>query len=298
MAFAIEVRLYAEDPITLLPTGGRVAQVVLPSGPGVRVDHALEAGMDVSLAYDPMLGKIITVGATRNDARLQLLTALGDVFVPGVVTNGTLLVHALGLPDFVAARHDINTLTANLLTPESLEPSPELVVGARQAQVGRTQVEHAHDPFVVLTDWRIATKPGDAGVNVHPIAPAYSAVVGDRLWFALDGRTYDVARATVNRGSADGIDHAGAADHATLTAPMPGTVLSALAPGATVRRGETVVTLEAMKMENAITAPFDGVVDAINCAAGEMVARGAVVAELTRAASTAEAAAATAEVSS
>jgi len=79
---------------------------------------------------------------------------------------------------------------------------------------------------------------------------------------------------------------------------MPGTVLSALAPGATVRRGETVVTLEAMKMENAITAPFDGVVDAINCAAGEMVARGAVVAELTRAASTAEAAAATAEVSS
>ncbi|MBC7644438.1 MAG: hypothetical protein H7123_04870, partial [Thermoleophilia bacterium] len=111
VAHAIEVRLYAEDPITLLPTGGRVAQVVLPSGPGVRVDHALEAGMEVSLAYDPMLGKIITVGATRNDARLRLLEALGDVFVPGVVTNGTLPVHALALPVFIAARHDIYTPT-------------------------------------------------------------------------------------------------------------------------------------------------------------------------------------------
>ncbi|MBC7644835.1 MAG: hypothetical protein H7123_06895, partial [Thermoleophilia bacterium] len=234
-------------------------------------------------AYDPMLGKIITVGATRNDARLRLLEALGDVFVPGVVTNGTLLVHALELPDFIAARHDINTLTTNLLTPEALEPSPELMAGARRAQLGHAQAD-VHDPFVALTDWRLATQPQAeaAAVNVHPIAPPHYTVVGDRLWFALEGRTYDIARATVNRGSADGADHAGAADHATLTAPMPGTVLSALAAGATVRRGETVVTLEAMKMENAITAPFDGMVDAINCAAGDMVARGAVVAELTR----------------
>jgi biotin carboxyl carrier protein len=63
---------------------------------------------------------------------------------------------------------------------------------------------------------------------------------------------------------------------------MPGTVISTVAEGTTVAAGDTVVVLEAMKMENAIAAPFDGVVASVACAAGELVARGATLAEVTR----------------
>jgi biotin carboxyl carrier protein len=63
---------------------------------------------------------------------------------------------------------------------------------------------------------------------------------------------------------------------------MPGTVIKTLDPGAEVRAGDAVVVLEAMKMENAIAAPFDGTVGSITCAVGELVARGAAVAEVER----------------
>src|SRR5690606_15870713 len=85
---SFEARLYAEDPAAgFLPTGGHVSRVRHPAGEGIRVDTALEDGLDVSVDYDPMLAKIIATGADREQARRRLIAALDDTAVFGFTTN-------------------------------------------------------------------------------------------------------------------------------------------------------------------------------------------------------------------
>jgi biotin carboxyl carrier protein len=98
---------------------------------------------------------------------------------------------------------------------------------------------------------------------------------------AHDGVTWDVPRNPITSiAGAHALDADG--DHASLTAPMPGTVIQAIAPGTEVTAGQPVVVLEAMKMENAIAAPFDGRVESVGCEVGDLVAKGAVLAEVVR----------------
>ena len=85
---SIEARVYAEDPAAgFLPTGGHVAYVSHPDGEGVRVDTAIESGLDVSIDYDPMLAKIITWGEDREAARRLLVRALDETALLGFPTN-------------------------------------------------------------------------------------------------------------------------------------------------------------------------------------------------------------------
>jgi acetyl/propionyl-CoA carboxylase alpha subunit len=281
-AHAIEARLYAEDPVTFLPTGGEIVRLLLPHRNGVRIDHALLEGQRVSLAYDPLLAKVIATGGSREEARRRLLHALRDLSVLGAVTNAALLRHALELPDFAAATHDTSTLEANLLDESVLEPSEELVLAARRASTPGDD----RDPFPQLSGWRL---PELAPADPSPHGPRagaapddlHVATRGDRLWFSHEGITYDVPRNTIaSRSGAGSMDAAG--DHAELTAPMPGTVIQAVEPGTEVSAGQPVVVLEAMKMENAIAAPFDGRVESIGCSVGDLVAKGAVLAEVVR----------------
>lgn len=82
---AVEVRLYAEDPVTFLPQSGRIERLRLPSG--VRVDGGVAEGDEVAIAYDPMLGKLIAHGPTRDEALARLRDALAETEVGGVATN-------------------------------------------------------------------------------------------------------------------------------------------------------------------------------------------------------------------
>jgi acetyl/propionyl-CoA carboxylase alpha subunit len=287
-AFAIEARLYAEDPVTFLPTGGEVAQVHLPEREGIRVDHALRQGARISLAYDPLLAKVIATGGSREEARRRLLGALRELSVLGAVTNAALLRHALELPDFAAATHDTSTLESNLLDESALVPAPELVAAARRAVVtaaGEDLVTGAPDPYRALGTWRQSGLRDDEFTRADAPAgeaPRVRALErGDRLWFSADGVTYDVPRSSIAaRTGAGSLDATG--DHASLTAPMPGTVIQAVEPGTEVAAGQPVVVLEAMKMENAISAPFAGRVESIGCAVGDLVAKGTVLAEVVR----------------
>ena len=278
-AHSMEARLYAEDPVTFLPTGGEVAQLRLPTREGVRIDHALAEGRRVSLAYDPLLAKVIVTAATREQARELLLTSLRELSLLGAITNNALLQHALQLPAFVAARHDVATLESNLLDPATLEPRPEHITQARHAvsrAAGDDPSSGAPDPFRALRAWRPgASRP--AGVQLPPI---HAVVRGDRLWYSVDGVSWDLPRSPiVSLANAD-VDAAG--NHAELTAPMPGTVIQAAAPGTEVVAGQPVVVLEAMKMENAVAAPFAGRVESVGCEVGDLVAKGAVLAEVVR----------------
>ncbi|MEO6867296.1 MAG: biotin/lipoyl-containing protein, partial [Gaiellales bacterium] len=286
--FAMEARIYAEDPVTFLPTGGEVMRLHLPERAGVRIDHALVEGQRISLAYDPLLAKVIATGTTREDARRRLRAALGDLSLLGAVTNVALLCHAIELPQFTAALHDTATLEQNLLEEAALEPSADLVAAARRLVVGAAGEDHvsgAADPFRAIGPWR------QPGLRVEPVStdgagggplPVIRAVErGDRLWFSADGRSWDVPRNSIEAQlGAAGLDVTG--DHAALTAPMPGTVIQALEPGTEVTAGQAIIVLEAMKMENTIAAPFDGQVTAVACAVGDLVSKGAVLAEVTR----------------
>ncbi|MCW2922186.1 MAG: carbamoyl-phosphate synthase subunit [Thermoleophilia bacterium] len=287
-AHAIEARLYAEDPVTFLPTGGEVVRLHLPERDGIRVDHALAEGQRISLAYDPLLAKVIATGGTREEARRRLLGALRELSLLGAITNAALLRHALELPEFAAGTHTTSTLESNLLDESALEAPAELVAAARRAVVqsaGEDRVTGAADPFRAIGSWRVPGLRDESSDEVNAPAgeePVVRAVErGDHLWFSAGGVTWDVPRSPIAARSGPGsLDAAG--NHASLTAPMPGTVIQTLEAGTEVTAGQPVVVLEAMKMENAIAAPFAGRVESIGCAVGDLVAKGTVLAEVVR----------------
>ncbi|WP_295035287.1 biotin carboxylase N-terminal domain-containing protein [uncultured Microbacterium sp.] len=104
---SIEARVYAEDPAAgFLPTGGHVARVIHPAGEGIRVDTAIEDGLDVSIDYDPMLAKIIATGADRDEARRRLVRALDETAVFGFPTNVEFVRALLELPEVAAGELD------------------------------------------------------------------------------------------------------------------------------------------------------------------------------------------------
>jgi acetyl/propionyl-CoA carboxylase alpha subunit len=99
----MEVRVYAEDPAAgFLPSVGRLAQWIEPSGPGVRVDSGVMRGSAVTPYYDPMLAKLIVRGATREETLARLERALREFSVLGVQTNISYLLAILRHPDFRA----------------------------------------------------------------------------------------------------------------------------------------------------------------------------------------------------
>ncbi|MCF6191767.1 MAG: 3-methylcrotonyl-CoA carboxylase, partial [Candidatus Hydrothermae bacterium] len=124
---AMEARLYAEDPNRqFLPQTGRLIEVSFPFRPGVRVDHGLVEGMEISPHYDPLLAKIIAWGMDREQARRRLLQALQETVVFGVQTNLNYLQDLLASGAFRSG--ETYTQTVANLPPAA--PTPEEVVAA------------------------------------------------------------------------------------------------------------------------------------------------------------------------
>ncbi len=115
---AVEVRLYAEDPRTFLPQGGRITRLVLPDS--IRVDAGVAEGDEVPVAYDPLLAKLIAHGPTREDALDRLAAALAETVVEGVTTNLPFLRWLVAHPDLRAGR----TTTAFLVEHPPLSAPP------------------------------------------------------------------------------------------------------------------------------------------------------------------------------
>ncbi|MDP6530163.1 MAG: acetyl-CoA carboxylase biotin carboxylase subunit [Gemmatimonadota bacterium] len=111
---AIECRIYAEDPARgFLPSVGTIEFMRLPSGPGVRNDGGVYPGFEVPIFYDPMLAKLITHGATREEARVRMLRALIEYRMEGPITNIPYLRWILEHPDFRENRVNTNWLEAH-----------------------------------------------------------------------------------------------------------------------------------------------------------------------------------------
>ena len=274
IAHAIEARVYAEDPVAMLPTGGRLLDVHLPSSGEIRIDHALSAGSEISLAYDPMLAKVLVAAPSREAARTGLIAALEAMALPGVVTNIPLLLHALRIPSFVDMLHHTGTLEATPVPAEALELPEDVARTARSLQMAAP----ADDPFASLAGWRASSDQG--ALPQVPADEVRIAHAGDVMWVTWRGQSWELPRSPI--AAHHHADEALHADRATLTAPMPGTVITTVPAGTHVTAGEAVVVLEAMKMENSIAAPFDGIVEQVSCSVGDLVTRGAVLAEVSR----------------
>ena len=262
---AIEARLYAEDPAKgFLPSIGTLSAFDL--GDAARIETGVAVGAEVSPFYDPMIAKVITHGDTREEAREALVAVLDDAVVWPVRSNAGFLVKALEHPDFVAARLDTGLIAreGDALLPPAL-PSAAALADAAAALVDP-------DP---LGGFRLNAAPRRSGrflVGGEPVAIDWSRVTdvtpsGDASVLLAEGGQTWLVEPFRAAGGAGG----SAADGAIL-APMPGRVIAVdVAEGDRVAKGQKLLTLEAMKMEHGLTAPFDGVVTALSASVGAQV---------------------------
>ncbi len=275
--WAMEARLYAENPASgFLPSTGPLDRLRFPAG--VRIDSAVEEGGEVTPFYDPMIAKLIVHGDTRAAAAAKLAEAARQVQVWPVRTNAGFLARAAADGDFVAGRIDTGFIErhADRLIPGTA-PSEAVLQAAAAAIVPA----RSGDPWQDLVGFR-ANAPAVRRVEVEvdgtpylverTVAPA-ATIDGDVLY--LDGEAWSFGPPRA--------DHAGGAGEGdgAIMSPMPGRVIAVLVKeGQAVARGERLLVLEAMKMEQALLAPFDGVVGALKVAAGEQVPEGTLLARI------------------
>jgi acetyl-CoA/propionyl-CoA carboxylase, biotin carboxylase, biotin carboxyl carrier protein len=303
---AIEARVYAEDPYAgFLPQAGIATTVAWPQN--ARVDAALESGQRVGTSYDPMLGKVIVHGATREAARNTLLQALDDTAVLGLTTNVGFLRQLVGSDAFRDATIDTGWLDVHLDEFTREEPTEALCIAAWQLAQVSAAADPSH-PFGAGDGWRsggpaapvpvqlgsaVVTVDRAAGVvrtdeqtwRVRPVAAPAGLLrleIDDVIHEAhveIDAHAVTVGYLgqphTFTRPDAFGPAHEQGPSDGSVQAPMPGTLLQVgTEVGAHVVAGATLGVMEAMKMELALKAPFDGVVSRVGGAAGDQVALG------------------------
>jgi acetyl-CoA/propionyl-CoA carboxylase, biotin carboxylase, biotin carboxyl carrier protein len=246
---AIECRINAEDPSNgFLPSPGRITSYREPAGPGVRVDSGVAAGSEIVGLYDPLIAKLVVHGVDREHARRRMLRALDEYEIGGVTTllgfHRALLRH----PCFVSGQ-----------TCEGVVDSEELAEEA-------SELSHQTTSLAGSSDGRLRER-----VSI----------------VELEGRRYEVKAlvpeppfaelARRRRARRGGRAHHGTAKDAVVT-PMQGTVLAVeVADGDEVLAGQVICLVEAMKMENEITAHREGTVSELSVQAGEPVTAGQVI---------------------
>ena len=311
---AIEVRLCAESPRAgFMPQSGRIDLWQMPAG--IRVEHALESGSEISPYYDSMIAKIVGYGASRDDARRILARALEDTVALGIDTNQAFLGRCLTHPVFAAGgattafigNHLESLLAGDAETEARGHAIAAVLLYATSGNTARVSRMSHRLPIALRFD--ADTTPREASlVNL-----------GDnRYRVDVDGRSFDITVLGLDTHSAR-IDCDGLSENVTLVRDRPSLMLHyrgipfrvldnthtaaakangsgsdgkvratmngrvvalQVAVGDTVSAGQPVLTLEAMKMEHVHAAPLAGKVIALNVAMGDQVAAYRVVAEI------------------
>ena len=303
-----------------LPTGGDVLDLAEPKGPGVRVDSGLARGMVIGSDYDPMLSKVIAHGDDRQAALRALDRALADTAVLGVTTNIEFLRFLLADPDVAAGRLDTGLLdrrTPDFIPAQ--HGDGELIAAAAYKWL-RGWPAPVGDLWDVPSGWRVGERapttfrlhageridhvyltgtPTEATARVedgetHSLSASLDF---DQLTITLDGlRIEYLVAATDHQIWLSGGGHTAMVEEmreapvrpddehsgdAELTSPMPGSVVAVgVQDGQRVDAGAVVVTVEAMKMEHALSAPVDGAVELL-VAVGDQVKVGQPLARIT-----------------
>ncbi|WAX79881.1 acetyl/propionyl/methylcrotonyl-CoA carboxylase subunit alpha [Streptomyces sp. KMM 9044] len=316
---AVEARVCAEDPARgFLPSGGTVLRLREPqgggsplregSGGGVRTDSGLSEGTEVGSLYDPMLSKVIAYGPDRASALRRLRAALAETVTLGVQTNAGFLRRLLAHPAVVGGDLDTGLVEreAEGLVPADVPEEVYEAAAAVRLDALRPRAEGWTDPFSVPSGWRLGGTPKPVAFHLRvtglePVthrARGTHTVTDDLVSVTLDGVRHTFHRAADWLGRdgdawqvrdhdpvAASLTRAGRAGAGSLTAPMPGTVtVVKVAVGDEVGAGQSLLVVEAMKMEHVVSAPHAGTVTELDVAPGTTVAMDQVLAVVTPAA--------------
>ncbi len=314
---AVEARLYAEDPENdFLPVIGKVERFEFEERAGLRVDSGVESGSTISIHYDPMVAKVIAHADTRADATLLLSESLRSARIHATTTNRDLLVRVLEDPEYLEGKIDTHFLErrgiAQLSRPLADE---EDEMAAAEACALTDQLAARQSARVLATlpgGWRnqssIPQRRGYAGkhgeylisyrldgdqvaftfgetariISLDPAHVAYArgdattefqvSRYGDLRF--VDGNGWATRLVTVPRfPPPEGLETTG-----SLHSPMPGKIIRIeVAVEDHVEEGDTLVVIEAMKMEHTIKAPYPGTIEAVKFTEGSQVAADAVL---------------------
>ncbi len=298
---AIEVRLYAEDPASgFLPSVGKLSTLNITKH-DLRTESGVKEGDSISPFYDPMIAKSIAHGADRVEAIKKLIDGVEGFETWPVKTNAGFLARCLSNQDFQQANLSTGLIGEHI---DSLtQPSPKLSESLLDdAATGLIVSELIDIPSVYGTlrdevERRFGVRPFTHLINFRLNAP-----LNNRVAMVVDGKPIsrslpenfmdryistelvDGGLVTFDCGEAFFVSERfdGGAGHAlssnTILSPMPGKIIAVdVSLGQSVVKGQKLVTLEAMKMEHSLTAPFDGIIAELNAATGGQVSEGMVL---------------------
>jgi geranyl-CoA carboxylase alpha subunit len=301
---AIEARLYAEDPANqFLPQTGPVLLWRQARGEGVRIDHGILEGTDVSPFYDPMLAKVIAYGATRDEARRKLIGALESIALLGVTTNKGFLIDMLRHPVFAEGVATTAFIETNFSELHAIGgPRPRALAAALlvDAASDHAELKGWWSTGAALSRVKLALGEKIYRLNVAQRGGRYEITAdgkshiieivsrsNDNFRFIADGMegkgTYALDGARIHLDIAgdvhsfDDLTYAPAAakdanSDGLVRAPMSGRVIGVnVTAGDKVEKGQTLAVLEAMKMEHQLKAGFAGTVSSVSAQTGEQV---------------------------
>ncbi|WP_394941365.1 acetyl/propionyl/methylcrotonyl-CoA carboxylase subunit alpha [Psychromicrobium sp. YIM B11713] len=252
---SLEFRINGEDPgRNFMPAPGTVEALKLPTGPGVRVDSGIESGEVIGGNFDSMLAKLIVTGATRQQALERSRRALAEFDVVGMPTVLPFHRAVVSDPAFTDSPFRVHT---RWIETEFVNDLPAFVPTA----AGESEEDERQ---------RLTVEVG--GKRLEVVLPASLSVAGNRTAPAK-GKAKKPGRARAGATAA--------ADGDALTSPMQGTIVKvAVNDGDTVAEGDLIVVLEAMKMEQPLTAHRAGTISGLSAQAGDTVSAGAVIATI------------------
>lgn len=309
--WAIESRVYAEDPSRgFLPATGRLVRYQLPhESDGVRIDSGFEAGDEIGINYDPLISKLISHGATRDDALAKMQNALDAYLIRGISHNLSFLAAAIAHPKFVSGEFTTGFIEEEFTDGFNPADSVHEDISLLSALAGviHSRVWRHSDEFVCVavtadheipmtvrlvdlenSDWSVMTP-----ARTYKITSGWQAG-GSLFQSCVDG--VEICVQVDREGNRWRLTQGGAAlvfailtprvadlakfmlarplpDRSRLVlAPMPGLLVSlAVHEGAEVKAGEEIAVIEAMKMENQIRAERDGNISVVHAAPGDLL---------------------------
>jgi 3-methylcrotonyl-CoA carboxylase alpha subunit len=293
---AFEARIYAEDPEhDFLPSTGQLTELRSPlETNNVRIDSGVVEGDEVSVFYDPMIAKLVVWDLDRERALQHLTRALSDYKISGVTTNIPFLYNLASSQAF--RNGDVNTgfieehddeifhrRQEDLDYAAPLAAQAILTAREESAQDLAEQSNEPNSPWHLVNHWRVSNNPQRLNVTIgteqveviteNSALPTNIKAVNDATGFNLftPNGVFHCAETQPDLGLDQDQDSSG-----NLAAPMNGTVVTLLVdPGIPVTKGETLMVMEAMKMEHSIAAPSDGKVSEFFYQPGELVDGGA-----------------------
>jgi geranyl-CoA carboxylase alpha subunit len=313
---AIEVRLCSEDAAhDFMPQSGRMASWRMPDE--LRVEHALRSGSEIPPFYDSMIAKLISHGATRDEARRRLIHGLEQTVAFGVTTNQTFLAACLRHPEFAAGEATTAFIGRNravLLAPRNDADSDAALAAlllyvtdpfAPPWRSGRTLAATLLLPARVGLDDRIYDieigREREGGYAARLDGAEFRFEIdelgreairfrsngltesvrffrdGDRLYILRRGVTFSARDLTKSAPASAAVS----SSDGRIRAAMNGRVVAVLVKlGERITAGQPVITLEAMKMEHVHSAPISGSISAIDVTEGEQVTTGKIVVEI------------------